>query len=276
MKHKSSQSGQILLIVVLSIVVALTVGLSVASRTISNLRISKQNEESQRAFQAAEAGLELATQALSQGSSGNLASGLDNTATYQVEVQSEGGNEIILNGENLVQRSVGLDVWMSNHDDYSSPFRGSVILGFGSPGQDCSSRNKDYAPALEVLYIYGDPNAPQFRRDVYDPCRNISGRISNATGGSAGATTIAGTQFPFSINLNLSSDPSNILIMKVIPIYNSTKLGIRRVSGNRNLPAQGSTIVSTGRSGDTVRKITYFQSHPQIPNELFPYAIISQ
>ena len=49
-----------LLVVVLTMIVALTVGLSLASRTITNMKISKQNEESQRAFQAAEAGIELA------------------------------------------------------------------------------------------------------------------------------------------------------------------------------------------------------------------------
>ena len=67
MKLKNSQNGQILLIVVLSMVVALSVSLSIASRTISNLRISKQSEESQRAFQAAEAGLERAVRQVSTG-----------------------------------------------------------------------------------------------------------------------------------------------------------------------------------------------------------------
>ena len=55
---EASRQGQMLLVVVLTMIVALTVGLSVVSRTITNLRISRQSEESQRAFQAAEAGIE--------------------------------------------------------------------------------------------------------------------------------------------------------------------------------------------------------------------------
>ena len=52
------KSGQILILVLLIVVVSLAVGLSVASRNLTNLRISTQTEESQRAFSAAEGGVE--------------------------------------------------------------------------------------------------------------------------------------------------------------------------------------------------------------------------
>src|SRR4030042_5773261 len=52
------KSGQILIFVLLVVVVALAVGLSVASRNITNLRTSTQTGESQRAFSAAEGGVE--------------------------------------------------------------------------------------------------------------------------------------------------------------------------------------------------------------------------
>ena len=52
------KSGQILILVLLIVVVSLAVGLSVASRNLTNLKISTQTEESQRAFSAAEGGVE--------------------------------------------------------------------------------------------------------------------------------------------------------------------------------------------------------------------------
>jgi len=52
------KSGQILILVLLIVVVSLAVGLSVASRNLTNLRISTQTQESQRAFSAAEGGVE--------------------------------------------------------------------------------------------------------------------------------------------------------------------------------------------------------------------------
>ncbi len=55
-----NQSGQALLLVLLSMAVALTLVLSVLSRTITDVKISSQDENSQRAFSAAEAGIEQA------------------------------------------------------------------------------------------------------------------------------------------------------------------------------------------------------------------------
>src|SRR3990172_9534276 len=52
------KSGQILILVLLIVVVSLAVGLSVASRNLTNLKISTQTEQSQRAFSAAEGGVE--------------------------------------------------------------------------------------------------------------------------------------------------------------------------------------------------------------------------
>lgn len=57
MKAKN-RSGQVLILVLLVVVVALAVGLSIASRNITNLRTSTQTEQSQRAFTAAEGGVE--------------------------------------------------------------------------------------------------------------------------------------------------------------------------------------------------------------------------
>src|SRR3989338_3701872 len=96
MKIKNTQSGQMLLVVVLVMVVALTVGLSVASRTITSLKISKQNEDSQRAFQAAETGIQEALQQLS----GNhtVAGILDNQASFNAVINQTSGNQLLLNG----------------------------------------------------------------------------------------------------------------------------------------------------------------------------------
>lgn len=57
-RMRQMKSGQILVLVLLIVVVSLAVGLSIASRNITNLRISTQTEESQRAFSAAEGGVE--------------------------------------------------------------------------------------------------------------------------------------------------------------------------------------------------------------------------
>src|SRR3989344_3152201 len=54
------ESGQALLIVVLSLAVVLTVVLSILARSVTDIKLSTGSEESLRAFSAAEAGIERA------------------------------------------------------------------------------------------------------------------------------------------------------------------------------------------------------------------------
>ena len=53
-----SDSGQALLVILLSMTVILTVVLSVVSRTVTDITITTYQEDAQRAFDAAEAGIE--------------------------------------------------------------------------------------------------------------------------------------------------------------------------------------------------------------------------
>src|SRR3990167_1792944 len=60
-----SQSGQILIIFLLILVIGLAIILSIASRAITDLRVSTTSEESSRAYFAAEAGVEEALKRIS-------------------------------------------------------------------------------------------------------------------------------------------------------------------------------------------------------------------
>ena len=57
LKRKKLQKGQTLLIVVLIMVVSLTIGLSLASKTITSLRTTTEEAESAKALSAAETGV---------------------------------------------------------------------------------------------------------------------------------------------------------------------------------------------------------------------------
>ena len=92
-----NQKGQILLIVVLAMVVALTVGLAVAAGSITNLRNSQQEVDSQRALSAAETGME---QALRSGGNVGVSSSITST-TYNASVATVyGSSDFLLNGKN--------------------------------------------------------------------------------------------------------------------------------------------------------------------------------
>lgn len=265
--HKiNKESGQMLLIVVLTMIVALTVGLSVVSRTITNLRISKQSEESQRAFQAAEAGIE---KTLESGVGAANPQELGNNAQYKTEVNSPTGNTLVLNGGEIVEQDVGMDIWLSNYPNYTNqvcPSSCTISFYFNTSQNSCSTGSGNNTRAgIEIVALTGLISNPTVTKYLFDPC---AGRTQGANNTIAG-TTIDSTTFQNGASISIT----NGIIARVIPIYNSVKIG---VTSSVNIPIQGRIIESTGQSGETIRKVQYFQSHPQLPLEIFPYSIISQ
>lgn len=265
-----------LIAAVLIMIVALTVGLSLASRTITNLRISRQNEESQRAFQAAEAGVEQILQSGGTSSSDNLT----NNASFSTSVSYPSGTSIILNGGELVDQDVGLDVWLSNYPDYSSQIGSStpanLTVYWGTDNQtSCDNptgnEGSSVKSALEIAVLSGDKLLPTMTKYVYEvPSCTASPRpITHSVNAPGTGGTVATIHFNNSATIQVS----NGLIARIIPIFNSSKIA---VTSDVALPKQGTVISSTGNSGQTARKVEYFASYPQIPLEIFPYSIMSQ
>jgi len=115
-------SGQITLIALLVMVVLLTIGLAVVSRSVTDIRISKETEESARAFSAAEAGIE---EALSQNLSAwvgqhtipalNVTYSVGETTSFQTKIARNDVAEVQLdgftgNGVNVDWRDSGLEL----------------------------------------------------------------------------------------------------------------------------------------------------------------------
>lgn len=270
--EKIGSSGQVLLIVVVTMVVALTVGLSLLSRTITNLKLSKQSDDSQRAFQAASAGID---KYINQAGGG--LNTLDN-ATFNTTVIPLQSNEILLNNGDPVDQDRGIDVWLSGYPSFSPQYDGSLIVYWGDTNQtQCAvGQGKNTRAALEILLLRGTVTNPTVTKLVYDSCAAIRGNNFTAP---AGGGSVAGTTLNNSSASLIFSAPAGTagLIMKVIPIYNSARIAVRFVpAAGITAPAQGKLIESTGTSGDTKRKISYFESYPQIPNEVLPYSILSQ
>ncbi|MBP7832500.1 MAG: hypothetical protein KA035_01890 [Candidatus Levybacteria bacterium] len=277
--YKQGSSGQILLIVVVVMVVALTIGLSVASRTITNLKLSKQNEDAQKAFQAASAGID---RYINQGNCAINPAACDPTSQtltssqFDTKVTEVQGTTLLLNNGSPVDQDRGIDVWLANYPNYTNPYypssSGTISIYWGVAGQTNCTANAGNAtaPAIQVVLLTGTTTSPVLTKYLYDTCpaRKADNKFNNVYSTSAGYN-IGGSTFFHKADITLSSG----LIMKVIPIYNSAKIA---VTGANAFPPQGKIIESVGTAGDTKRKIIYYESYPQIPNEIFPYAILSQ
>jgi hypothetical protein len=255
--------GQALLIVVLVIVVALTVGLSISLRTTTNLRIANESESSERAFTAAEAGIERAL--VSNTSIPNTA--FENDTSYQTDVTTLSGAAFNLNNGFIVRKDQSVDVWLSNYPDYSSPWSGNLDVNWGRAGDTCSpSESSNTQAALEVVVISGTLVNPLSSSYLLDPCSPRSSN-NNFNFISTAGDTFGGRTYAQKYTIPVNSG----LVMRIIPLYAETFIGVQKGAPDPNLPGQGTLITSTGTAENTTRKIVSFRGHPTLPTELFPF-----
>ncbi|MEX2007562.1 MAG: hypothetical protein WD992_02200 [Candidatus Levyibacteriota bacterium] len=255
------QSGQVLLAIVLVMIVGLTVGLSLASRSIISLRTSEEEISSQQALSAAEAGIEQVSKTNISIANGSFL----NDTTYNTSITTVEGNNFFLNGGASILKDDGADIWLSDYSTesaklYANPWSGNLSIYFGKGSDGCSQA------ALEIVVISGTRANPISRKYALDPCLPRS-NSNNFTYVSSGGI-VSGKTFPFGTTISVSSG----LIARVVPLYFDTPIG---VVGDSALPAQGSIISSTGTSGTTTRKVTVFQGFPTLPSEYFPYGLFS-
>jgi len=275
------QKGQILLIIVLTMIVALTVGLSLVARSVVNLKTSNEDANSQKAFQAAEAGIEIGLQ--KQQGSGDIIIGqktLDSKAVINsVNIHNISGSSIVLNNGNPVLQDQGIDIWLTNYPNYSgNSWTGSLDIFWGAQS-GCQDA------AMETIVISGssasDPNITINRYGI-DPCgtnsidasknRNGDNKFSRAQSGG----NVNGKNLNFSTSISIT----NGLIARLVPLYASSPIAVvGYTNGNpavlQNFPSQGRIITSTGSFGNTVRQVSFFQGYPILPNEFF-YTIFQE
>ena len=265
-KQKSqfhSEAGQILLVVVLVVIVVTTIGLSLASRSITSLRTSTEEAESQKALAAAEAGVERLLEKSAPTANGTTITGTLPTANYLATIDQRSATKFLMNGGNSVPKDEGTDLWLTNYSSdplnrYNSPpggWNGTLHVYWGT-----DSSNPCNNPALEIIIVTGTAGNPVSKRYTYDPCLLRRSENNFDAPSLSGGKQIEGTTLLY----DSDSDPINVsggLIARVIPLYGSTTVGID--GGGTALPLQGSVISSTGTSGQTSRKIRVFKGYPQ-------------
>lgn len=259
------QKGQILLIVVLVMVTALTVGLSVAARSITNTRTSSSSANSEKAFSAAEAGIEqsLTTNTATNGS-------FPNNSSYKTSLVTVAGNSFALNNGSPILQDEPVDLWLSTYPGYTNQWNGTFTIYWGQSTDVCSQNQANNSmAALEMIVLSGTKANPQITHYTYDPCaaRQIDNNFASV---SSGGFTIAGQTYEY------STPPITVvngLLTRVIPLYAPTNIAIQNSGG---FPAQGTVIQSTGTSEDTQREVITYRFYPSLPTELFQYNLFIQ
>jgi hypothetical protein len=278
------QSGQALVLILLSLSVALTVVLYILSRSVTDIFTSSQQADSVRAFSAAEAGVE---KALITGA--NEENGQIGDATYSVEVvKGSIGSDFnyppaMLSGETFTLWFMSHDVdgnLICNDPDYPCFHGDTLKICWGNAG---TPPGEDATPAIEVSIYYKDPGSGDFStvkigRAAFDPytTRTPSNFFSAR---DPGTCTIGETSYVFQKLITLSdlSIPDNVrhtagglIFAKIRMIYNTGEahqVGASVPGGS--LPSQGLQIYSTGTAGtpgsQSNSRVSFFQSWPEFP-----------
>lgn len=282
MQKNKFNSGQAVLVVLLSLSVVLVIVLYIMSRSITDLSLSVKDEDSLRAFSAAEAGVE---RALVIGNS----SGTIDSAEFSANVSGfgQGATEVVYpmdlkSGENAV-------FWFSRTSDPNKFSGTSIKFCWGDRGTVSSTAT---APAIEATFFYtSTPNnftTARVARAVLDPntSRTSSNYFASATDSNC---TIDNQDFEFQATLDLdASIPTGLGITNsAVPevlqyaivrfLYNTDKghkVGIDVTGNSSVLPSQGEKVISDGSFGDSNRRIEVYQMYSEVP-PIFNSAVFS-
>lgn len=216
-KKLQDQSGQMVILVMLVLVVALTIGLSLLSRTIQNQRLSTNTDRSNRAYSAAEAGIEqMLTGNQPSSINGDLGLGTTSEAKYKTTSTSLGNNSNPFVFPNPLSKDETVQLWLFNYSELraelaraendGTPPRNPLFLSVSCPGvtpgsnyfNECASNGRkltiawgsnslpvsDTSPALEVTFISVENSSPYnfvVEKCAYDPypVRAANNKFSN-------------------------------------------------------------------------------------------------
>lgn len=288
-KPKSSERGQALLIVLLAMAVILTVVLSITSRSVVDITTTTYQEDSLRAFSAAEAGVEevLLKQSAAYGT-------LDSSAnvTYNAQLTNPiAGRDYIY--PNLLSSGEIATFWFVKHDSstYALTCSGGgctranqIEICFGNTDNSAVEVSVYYDTTFQSYSAPNDYANLKVARLVRDTSNART--LANNFGFTAANCPFGGSTFNHStgaINLNTdlsigcgNNNPSCLVMAKVRILYNISPqpVGIRVTGSLQELPAQGFQIDSSGTSGESVRKLNVVRGYPE-PASVFDSAIFS-
>lgn len=290
-----NQKGQVLLLLILVMTVALAIGLSIVQKSLVDISTASKVEQSARAFSAAEAGIEKALKGdvSVQNFAENKSSIKEIVDTGLIPaVPTNNTQQDALEYDSPLAKEDVAQVWLA---DFSSPInppppfytQNSLDIYWGNSSEDKA--------AIEVTVIYfGRDQNPLPQADTVDPStskyrslnwyldhesvarspRNNFERV-NCTGNyiPQGAATA------YQCKKTLTGLPSGLKLLRARLLYNtaSQPFAVSAIGTCRkdcSLPPQKRVIVSTGAAGETQRRVKVSQFLNVVPF-YFNYALFS-
>ena len=261
--------GQALVVVLLILGIAVTVGLSVVSRSVTDVTVSTGEEESAKALEAAEAGVERALGGVIAVDGPPV---IDNLQESSFNVTNTAvGDGSVYEVPNLLAAG---DVATIQMDGFTGPppYPNFVL---------CWENVIEAAdPAVEVMLYFRRGGVIGVGRQGYDPNPvRLTGFLPDSMGNCPGGFSNYNFHRRFDLEdfgiTDLSTGEVGVpVLMRVRMLLNTVPQGIVLVVPSGNLPIQGSEIISTGQAGGSTQKLRVLQTNPDLPM-MFDTALFS-
>lgn len=274
---RRAQKGQALLLILLVMAISLAAVLAAVSRSVSDISVTEKNEDSLRAFNAAEAAIEYVLQdpfgntsgpSLGQGITTNVAVSLDPLTNPREYAYPKD----ITSGESATFWFVAHDTSGTSADPFNCTST-TCYINSGDGFEICwGDGTSSESPAIEVS-LYYDSGAPQamsgnfsglrVSRRTFDPniARSGNNGFAYTSSDCNSGNPVDGQSFTYSTGIinnwgtvgppyNVNCAGSGCFIMARIRMFynagDSQPIAIRVPSGT--LPSQALLISSTGRA----------------------------
>ena len=275
---KETESGQVLLIIVMLLATVLTIVMTTSLTTATQTQLTKDQEDSVKARAAAESALELALaeavganktfdQYIAQNP--NLAEIFQgiNTAESYIQVEGVSANTFVSPVIESDRQYTFYFAYYTGGTFSSTNFfdsNGTTLKVYygNSSSSDCADMVTEFTiisgtrPYTVTRYIAGSTTKiGNDEGEIGEPLGNVKKFDGNDTNFYCVAT------FPTPL-------PGNLKLLILRPLYDDTRFGFE--STGDKLPAQGKTVKAVAKSNTGVTKIVQlFQSYPQIPANMF-------
>jgi len=282
-------SGQAVIIVLLIMVIALTVGISISLRSSTNTRLSTRTEESQRAFSAAEAGLEAALIA----GTGTLTNNTFGTNSKYEATNSFYGNELEFIFPEAIARDDTQQLWLVSHyanGDLYDVSGNLITCNNGNAATTCytiptiyvcwgDSKYTNDEPAIEATLIYLQGGVYKITKYAYD-AKSRAGTNNGFVLASANNKCSKGSYYATLTFPNTGGEQYIALRLRLMYNVNKQAIVVKSTDGISKFPYQGEMVVSTGKVYITgqnqaeVRTLHFYKSYPYLPG-IFDFALFS-
>lgn len=258
--QNTSERGQILLVTLMVLAVALSVGLTAIFTARSSTQSTKLEDDSQRALAAAEASVRAAlkSQSATTLGSGDLSgfSGVTGGAAISTATSSNSFTSPSLLKDEQYTFYLGTYT-AGSPPSFGNSTAENIVVCFASSSS---------VPALDIALIKGSGSSATVVRYTVDP----QSRISSAPAGNAGCSVSAtgASQFSRSYTIPAADIGTDTRLMLIKTLYAPTRVMIYRASAP--FPVQGVNVTSEATTQTKVtKKVQVFQSYPQVPADVF-------